>query len=99
MFIRGWLFPVAAGAEGHGGLEGKMADAAGAGLRDQHEALCREDVDPAAGACWCKGLKPAGRRLAEVEHGRVGRAKKQAVARAGEGAATCLLYTSDAADE
>ena len=64
-----------------------MADAAGAGLGDQHEALRREDVDPAAGARWCKGLKPAGRRLAEVEHGRVGGTKKQAVARTGERAA------------
>ena len=65
-----------------------MADAAGAGFRDQHQALRREDVDPAAGPRRRENPEPAGRRLAEVEHGRVGRAEKQAVARSGERAAT-----------
>ena len=65
-----------------------MADAAGTGLRNEHQALRGKDIDPAAGTRRREGLELAGRRLAEIEHCRVSRAEKQAIARAGERSAT-----------
>ncbi len=91
--VPGWggggLSSFGLGEEGHGGLQGELADATGACLGDEEEAAGGDHVDPAAGAG--RGQFGGGgtgfEAGAEVHDRGVAGAEEQAIAGGAEGAA------------